>query len=247
MALYVFFFPTYIAGPVDRFQRFHPQTEEKKNLNSADINNGLFRIISGMIKKFVISDSLTPVIMPVLTSPHDYSPTLLILSIYGLAIRLYMDFSGYTDMALGVSRLFGYKIMENFNWPFLKKNIALFWRNWHISVYSFIRDYFFFPLFGHRASQLKIYIGILITMVVFMLWHEASLPWLSLGLYHGSGLVVWQLFQELKRKHVRLRKAVDNRYVDPFSTFLTFNFVSFGFLMFTFDFSTISVMLGRMF
>lgn len=120
-ALYVFFFPTFIAGPVERFQKFHPQTAANKPLDPSDINYGLFRIISGLFKKFIIADNLAPVIMPLLNSPQESSRWLLILAIYGLAIQVYMDFSGYTDMALGVSRLFGYKIVENFNYPFFQK------------------------------------------------------------------------------------------------------------------------------
>lgn len=247
LGLYVCFFPTFIAGPVERFQRFHPQTVENKPLETSDINYALFRIISGIIKKFIVADFLAKIIMPVLTSPQEQPRVFLILAVYGLAIRLYMDFSGYTDMALGVARLFGYKIMENFNYPFFKQNIADFWRNWHISVYSFIRDYFFFPIFGHRATQLKIYIGIFITMIVFMLWHELSLPFLIAGIYAGSGLVVWQLFQELKRKSRRLRKIVDSPYSGPFSTFLTFSYVSFGFIFFSFDMNTINNIMYSLF
>lgn len=245
--LYVFFFPTFLAGPVDRFQRFHPQTEDKKSFDTSDINYGLFRIVSGMVKKFVIADFLKPQIIPVLTTPHEYSWILVVLSVYGLAIQIYMDFSGYTDMALGVSRLFGYKIMENFNNPYFKKNIALFWRNWHMSVYSFIRDYFFLPFFGYKASQLKIYIGIFVTMIAFMLWHKGSLPFLILGIYHGSGLVIWQLFQEIKRKYRRFGRLVDSPYLNPVSIFLTFSFVSFGFILFSFDMNTVKVIVYRIF
>jgi D-alanyl-lipoteichoic acid acyltransferase DltB (MBOAT superfamily) len=240
LALYVFFFPTFIAGPVERFQNFQPQTVKAKPLDTEDINYGLFRIISGIIKKFIVADSLTPIIIPLLNSPEDYSRILVLLAVYGLAIQVYMDFSGYTDMALGVARLFGYKIIENFNYPFFKKNIAMFWRNWHMSVYSFIRDYFFFPFFVYRASQLKIYIGMVTTFVVFMLWHEFSIPFLIAGIYHGLGLAAWQFLQGIKQKHKPVRKIFDNKVSDPVCTFLTFNFVSFSIIVFYFDMSTIT-------
>ena len=246
-ATYVFFFPTFIAGPVERFPKFHAQTEEKKSFDPADINYGLFRIISGIIKKFVIADALAQLIMPVLSSPQESSRMLVILAIYGVAIRIYMDFSGYTDMAIGVARLFGYKIVENFNYPFFKNNIALFWRNWHMSVYSFIRDYFFFPFFGYRASQLKIYFGVFFTMVVFCLWHEGSLSFLLLGVYAGLGLVIWQAFQEIKRKYRRIRAVVDSPYMSPFSTFLTFNVVSLCMIVFYFDNNNIINILQKVF
>ena len=247
-ALYVFFFPTYVAGPVDRFQRFQPQTIENRPFSFSDVNYGLFRIISGILKKFFIADKLLfPLVMPILNTPGEHSRIIVLLAIYGMALRIYMDFSGYTDIALGVSRLFGYKIMENFNWPYFKNNIAMFWRSWHISVYNFIRDYFFFPVFGFRASQLKIYTGLVLTMVVFCVWHEGTLPFLLLGLYHGFGLVGWQLFQELKGKYRNLRKIVDSPFLDPVSVFITFNFVSFGFVLFFLDIKGINAVLSKIF
>ena len=145
--LYVLFFPTFLAGPVERFQRFHAQTIGMEGPDLSSINQGLFRIFLGVAKKFVVADYLARWIIPALHTPESHPRFLVFLFVYGTAIQIYLDFSGYTDIALGVSRLFGYKIMENFNRPFFQRNVAMFWRNWHISVYSWIRDYFFFPLF----------------------------------------------------------------------------------------------------
>jgi D-alanyl-lipoteichoic acid acyltransferase DltB (MBOAT superfamily) len=139
---------------------------EMKTPDLSTINQGLFRILLGIAKKFVVADNLARWIIPALHSPKSHPRFLILLLVYGTAIQIYLDFSGYTDMALGVARLFGYKIMENFNRPFFQRNIAMFWRNWHISVYSWIRDYFFFPFFGYRPSNLKIYFGIFATMIV---------------------------------------------------------------------------------
>jgi D-alanyl-lipoteichoic acid acyltransferase DltB (MBOAT superfamily) len=236
-ALYVLFFPTFLAGPVERFQRFHTQTLGIKGPDLSNVNQGLFRILLGVAKKFVLADHLARWIIPALQSPESYPRLIVLLFIYGTAIQVYLDFSGYTDMALGVARLFGYQIMENFNRPFFQRNIGLFWRNWHISVYSWIRDYFFFPFFGYRASTLKIYLGIFLTMVVFMLWHKGSLNFLILGIYNGLGLVLWQFFQEIKRRFPAVRRWVAKPFFNPVMVFLTFNFVSFGFLVFFFDLS----------
>ncbi len=190
-ALYILFFPTFLAGPVERFQKFYTQIRAVSSLDISNINYGLFRIICGLVRKIIIADNLRNIIMPVLTSPQFYSRVIVISAIYGLAIQIYMDFAGYTDIAIGASRLFGYKIIENFNRPFLQKNIALFWRSWHISVYSWIRDYFFFPLFGSRASVAKLYLGVFISMVIFHLWHTASIGFLLLGAYQGLGIIIW--------------------------------------------------------
>jgi len=245
--LYVLFFPTFLAGPVERFQRFHSQTMEMKGPDLSSINWGLFRILSGIAKKFVLADNLIQWIIPVLHSPESHPRFLVLLCIYGTAIQVYLDFSGYTDMALGVARLFGYRIMENFNRPFFQRNIAMFWRNWHISVYSWIRDYFFFPFFGYRPSNLKIYFGIFATMIVFMLWHKGNLNFLLLGIYHGLGLVVWQFFQEVKRKYPPIRKWSLRSYFNPVAIFFTFNFVSFSFLFFRLDLTQIYAVLDRIF
>jgi len=246
-AAYVLFFPTFLSGPVERFPKFHAQTLEQKDFDISYFNDGLLRIVSGIIKKFIVADYLRSIVMPVLSTPEDYGRCIIILAVYGLAIQIYMDFSGYTDMALGVSKLFGYTIMENFNYPYFKKNIALFWRNWHISVYSFIRDYFFFPLFGYRASTRKIYIGVFCTMLVFMLWHEGSLNFLLLGIYHGLGLIIWNLFQEMKRKYAFLRRKKESRFRNLISTFITFSFVSFGFVIFVFNTHQINQILSGIF
>ena len=272
--LFVLFFPTFLAGPVERFQRFHTQTREMKAPDLSNINQGLFRILLGVVKKFVIADTLAGKgfakeiieiiqyivakkfvvadtlaggIIHALNTPESYPRILVLLFVYGTAIQIYLDFSGYTDMALGVSRLFGYKIMENFNRPFFQRNIAMFWRNWHISVYSWIRDYFFFPFFGYRATNLKIYLGIFMTMVVFMLWHKGNLNFLLLGIYNGLGLVVWQLYQEVKKKYPSIRKWSLRSYMNPVAIFFTFNFVSFGFLFFHLDLPHLYAVLARIF
>lgn len=235
---YVLFFPTFIAGPVERFQQFHPQIGAKKSLDVSDISNGLIRIACGIVKKAVIGDTLAKFVTPVLSSPHEYAQYLVIASIYGVAIQLYMDFSGYTDIAIGMSRLFGYTIIENFDRPFFKHNIALFWRSWHISLSSWIRDYFFFPFFGARASTFKLYAGILLTMIVFHLWHGVTIGFFILGAYHGLGIMTCQFFQELKRKYPRLRSITAYTWAKPVSVFVTFSFVSFGFIFFFFDIQT---------
>lgn len=246
-ALYVLFFPTFLAGPVERFPRFHAQLAGRDKVDISEINYGLFRIVLGLLKKFVIADNLVKFIMPILHAPQGYTEGAVILSIYGLAVWLYTDFSGYADMAIGISRLFGYKIVENFDRPFLQKNIALFWRSWHISVYSWIRDYFFFPFFGHRPSPLKTYTGIFCSMVVFNLWHKGSWSFLALGVYHGAGLVVWHLFQDVKRAQPWLHRLVARPVLDPLSTVLTFSFVSFGLILFSLDMNGVNAVLRRMF
>ncbi|MFC1549134.1 MBOAT family O-acyltransferase [Candidatus Omnitrophota bacterium] len=227
-ALYVLFFPTFLAGPVERFPKFYTQTKGIDRLRLRELNYGLWRIILGAIKKFIIADALLGIIMPVLRLPSAYTTSVVIAAVYGAAIWLYLDFGGYCDIAIGISHMFGYSIVENFNQPFLKKNIALYWRNWHISVYSWIRDYFYFPLFVYKGTRLKLYFGIFCTMMVFMIWHAPTANFLFAGIYNGVGLVIWKLFQDLKEKHGSIRHAFDKRFLDPVAVLLTFTYVSFG-------------------
>ncbi|MGB2601633.1 MAG: MBOAT family O-acyltransferase [Candidatus Omnitrophota bacterium] len=227
-ASYVLFFPTFLAGPVERFPKFDSQTSSMNKISFAEVNYGLWRIGRGMVRKFIIADALAVVIMPVLQDPASFPKYAVILSIYGAAVWLYMDFGGYTDMAIGVARLFGYSIMENFNNPFFKKNIALFWRSWHISVYSWIRDYFYLPFFVYKGTKVKMYVGIFLTMLVFMLWHAPTMNFLIAGIYNGIGLIVWRLFQDIKDKSRVLVRITSLKGMGVISTIFTFSYVSFG-------------------
>lgn len=227
-ALYVLFFPTFLAGPIERFPNFYPQSIKNKNLDLYNINYGLWRIILGIIKKAFIADNLAKFIMPVFHSPGTYSTIIIVYSIIGGIVQLYMDFSGYSDIAIGIARLFGFKIMENFNRPFFRKNIILVMRNWHISFYLWIRDYFFFPIFGYRASRLKLYVGGFLTMLVFNLWHSFSANFLITGLLAGTSLVLWLLFQELQKRSAVLRNLLSNKWLDLSSRFFTLIAFSFS-------------------
>lgn len=244
-AVYILFFPTFIAGPVERFQRFQPQTTDRVRLCLEDINAGLLRIGFGLTKKFVVANSLARYALPVLHAPGEYHPALVLLSTYSMITRIYMDFAGYTDIAIGVARLLGYRITENFNRPLLQPNVALFWRNWHITVYTWIRDYIFFPFFCFRASAAKMYAGIFACIILFMLWHEASWGYLVAGVYHGIGLAAWALFQAAKRQHPGLRRFMATRFATAVSVFVTFTFVSWGALIYTLGFNGIAGVAAR--
>jgi len=231
---YVLFFPTFLAGPVERFERFHAQTVAAEP-DLRQVNYGLARIALGMLKKAFLADGLARLTLPVLRAPAEHPPAWALLGVYALALQVYLDFSGYTDIAVGSARLFGYRIVENFDRPFLQPNIARFWRSWHISVSTFIRDYFFLPLFGYRASALKLYLGLVAAMVVFHLWHGFSSNYLLLGLYHGLGLAGWRMFQELQSRHAGLKRLMACRAAESFSVLATFTFVSLGMVLFVCD------------
>ena len=196
LGLYVLWFPTLRAGPIERLPRFTPQVRPA----AAEINGGLLRTVSGVLKKTLVADFLLRGLLgPWLTQAALPWPLLSLLRWYTVTLVVYMDFSGYSDLAIGQSRLLGYRIVENFDYPLLKPNIAAFWRSWHISLHLFIRDYFFFPLFGRATSVRKMYAGLFLAFVCSQIWHALTINFLLLGAYHGLLLVLYAAWERWRR------------------------------------------------
>jgi alginate O-acetyltransferase complex protein AlgI len=184
-SLYMSFFPRLTAGPIVRADEFLPQLAKRAMVNSAALWEALVLICFGMFKKLVIADNLAVVADPVFADLHT-NPSRILLATYAFTVQIYCDFSGYTDIALGVARLFGYKLPENFNWPYLSKNPADFWRRWHISLSNWLREYIFFSLPGQRSkNKIHIYVNFLITMLICGIWHGSGWTFVLWGLYHG--------------------------------------------------------------
>ena len=174
--LYSSLFTIFVAGPIERFERFKPQVEAKRiPFVWSDSEFGFRRIIFGLFKNLVIADWLGYFISPVWQNQDNYTLWIRILALLGYSFQIYFDFAGYSDIAIGASRLFGLRIMENFRNPYLAPNLSQFWRRWHISLSDWIRDYLFFPL--SRISQNKVWLKLavpLIAMGLCGLWHGAA-------------------------------------------------------------------------
>lgn len=245
--LYVFFFPIFPAGPLERFSGFHAQTVEMGGAPEVrELNYGLVRILLGIIKKIILADPLQRMVVPVLAQPADHTRFALMLALYGAAVQIYMDFSGYCDIAIGSARLFGYRITENFNVPFLKNNLASFWRSWHITLYTWIRDYFFFPVFGWRASRIKIYAGIFFSMMLFTVWHRINVNFLLLGVYNGLGLMGWYFFQDVKRVFPAAGRVASLPGLAPLGCAATITFFSFGLVFFRDNYGETAALVKRL-
>lgn len=189
--LYLSFFPKLTAGPIARAEDFLPQLARRPPVDSAALWEALTRIVFGLFKKLAIADNLGAAVDPVFADLHA-SPSRILLATYGFAVQIYCDFSGYSDIALGTARLFGYRLPENFNWPYLARNPADFWRRWHISLSTWLRDYVYFSLPGLRAkSKIPSYVNLSITMVACGLWHGFGWTYALWGLYHGLLLVAY--------------------------------------------------------
>lgn len=197
--LYVSFFPQLIAGPILRASQFMPQLLIKRNRNVIRTNKGLILIVMGLFKKVVIANVLaTQLVDPVFAAPEIYYNSDILLAVYGYAIQIYCDFSGYTDIAIGCAFLLGYRFPRNFNLPYIATNPQDFWRRWHISLSSWLRDYLFIPMGGSRGSKWRTNANLMITMLLGGLWHGAAWTFVIWGALHGMYLIIHRMWAAFK-------------------------------------------------
>lgn len=196
---YLFFLPTIVVGPINRFQEYFDESS-RVTWRAARLSDGLERILFGYFKVavlgyFLVNGSLGDFIAGI--EPNNEALRLY-LKIIQDGLLLYLLFAGFSDIAIGFSLLLGIRVMENFNWPYIQKNISDFWRCWHISLSSWCRDYVYFPVLGATRNP---YLATLATFTVIGLWHEISPRYIVWGLYHGVGILIWRRFQSVKRKY----------------------------------------------
>jgi len=231
--LYSSLFTIFVAGPIERFSRFKIEAERENKFSLFFLDEGFTRIVYGLFKKFVIADWLGFFIAPVWTEQENFSPAVKVLALLGYSVQIYMDFSAYSDIAIGSSKMFGFKIMENFDYPYFKQNISQFWRSWHISLSDWIRDYLFFPLSGAFQSKAwQLFFVPLIAMGICGLWHGPETHFLLWGLCHGFALFVYQVWVSVKRKHRSLSGISKTPWFNAISVIITFLYVSFCWIFF---------------
>lgn len=230
--LYSSFFPIYLAGPIERFENFEPQLQEKFKFSSEHLEEGYTRIVFGMFKKYVLADGIGILITRDIASNAVPGLPKEVVNLLLFSLQIYFDFAAYSDMAIGASRFFGLRIMENFNNPYLKSNISLFWNSWHISLSEWLRDYIFYPLsFALREHKILNYFTPVITMFVCGLWHGASTGFVIWGLWHGLGLFLYQFWA--KTALARSIKTLPGQPVyHGIGAVITFTFVTIGWLWF---------------
>jgi alginate O-acetyltransferase complex protein AlgI len=188
------FFPHLISGPIVRPLQFLPQVRAKKHFDWARLQLGLQLFLRGLLKKAVLGDRLALVVDPIFRAPTSFSSATLWFAAVAYAVQAYCDFSGYTDMALGAAHALGFKLPQNFQQPYLSASITEFWRRWHITLSSWVRDYIYIPLGGSRGAKWKTYRNLLVTMTVLGLWHGAGWTYIVFGLYHGVILSLERAF-----------------------------------------------------
>jgi D-alanyl-lipoteichoic acid acyltransferase DltB (MBOAT superfamily) len=190
LAFFLSFFPQLVAGPIVRATEMAPQISRRPDPRSIPAGEAFWLIGQGLVKKVVISSYLaTNLVDPVFDVPGDYSRSEVLLAVYGYAVQIYADFSGYTDIAIGCALLLGFRFPQNFDAPYRALSIQEFWRRWHISLSSWLRDYLYIPLGGNRRGRLRTYRNLALTMVLGGLWHGASWTFVVWGAVHGIALI----------------------------------------------------------
>lgn len=230
-AFYVSFFPQLVAGPIVRAHDFIPQIYQPYSLDERAFGKAIFLIMAGLVKKIVISDFLSVNFVDrVFGAPESFPGLVNLLGVYGYAMQIYCDFSGYTDIAIGVALLLGYRLPLNFNSPYKANTITDFWRRWHISLSSWLRDYLYIPLGGNRLGRVRTYINLSLTMLLGGLWHGAHIKFIIWGALHGLALALHKLWMEATGN-----TKDHSWYGNFFSGVLTFHFVCLCWIFFRAD------------
>lgn len=231
-AFFLSFFPALVAGPIVRADYFLPQIRENRHATRNEVYFGFWLIILGVVKKAIIADYIAgynDLIFTVTNGVPDYSGFECLMGVLGYTMQIYCDFSGYSDMAIGLALIMGFKLAKNFDFPYKSCNLTEFWRRWHISLSSWLRDYVYIPLGGNRKGTARTYANNFITMLVGGLWHGASWKFVFWGAMHGAGLAVH------KASKPWLGKLGDSLPVKFFSWLLTIVFVSLLWVFFRAD------------
>jgi D-alanyl-lipoteichoic acid acyltransferase DltB (MBOAT superfamily) len=201
--LYMTFFPHLVAGPIVRARDFLPQLESKPVINMSNLNEGLFLITKGFIKKAVVADHVSQYSDAAFSAPASFSGIEHVFATLCYTLQIYCDFSGYTDMAIGIALVLGYRLCLNFDSPYKATDITSFWRKWHISLSSWLRDYLYIPLGGNKKGFAPQMLFLLVTMLIGGFWHGASWKFVFWGAGHGALLVLHKLWMKYIGLHVR--------------------------------------------
>ena len=231
--LFIMFFPQLVAGPIERPQNLLPQFYERHNFDWALLTSGLRRVLWGLFKKMAVADSLAVIVNHVYNDVHAYSGFPLILATFAFAFQIYCDFSSYSDIAIGTARILGFRIMENFDRPYLSASISEFWKRWHISLSSWFKDYLYIPLGGNRVSRPRWQFNLFFTFLVSGLWHGADWTFVIWGALNGFYLVFSIWTTRLRVVAARLSGlAKTPRLRRFFGVIFTFTLILFAWIFF---------------
>ncbi len=226
-AFYLSFFPQLVAGPIVRAKDFLPQIHQYIEYRREEIGEGLFMILKGLVKKAIIADYVAQYVDIIFLNPSGYSGFENLMAMYAYTLQIYCDFSGYSDMAIGLALLLGFRLPDNFRSPYQAMDLTDFWRRWHITLSTWLRDYIYIPLGGNRRGEERQFLYLMITMLVGGFWHGADWKFVFWGGMHGLGLIVHKIFSQT------LRDMGWNQVIwQPLGWIITFHFVAFLWVFF---------------
>ncbi len=228
-AFFLSFFPALVAGPIVRADYLLPQIRSNRHASRKEVYSGLWMIITGVVKKAIIADYIAQYNDLIFANPGGYSGFESLMGIIGYTMQIYCDFSGYSDMAIGIALIMGFKLAPNFNFPYKAHNLTDFWHRWHISLSTWLRDYIYIPLGGNRKGTARTYVNSFTTMLIGGLWHGAAWKFVFWGAMHGAGLAAH------KAARSRLCKIPDTKIVSAISWLVTICFVSVLWVFFRAD------------
>jgi alginate O-acetyltransferase complex protein AlgI len=227
---FVTFFPQLVAGPIERAKHLLPQFFKEKKFDYETASSGAKLILIGFFKKIVIADKVAILVNAIYNSPTSYPGFPMIVATILFAYQIYCDFSGYSDIAVGTSRLLGFDLMTNFNKPYFSKSISEFWTRWHISLSTWFRDYIYIPMGGNRVSKGKWAFNIMVTFLISGLWHGANWTFVVWGFFHGLLIVIERFTIDLRQKF--FRPIIQTSFYSLGSVAVTFGLVCFGWIFF---------------
>jgi len=241
--LYLSFFPHLVAGPIVRPDELIPQLDVRRDPRHVDVVGASYLIFGGLFKKVVVSSYLaTTIVDPVFADPARHSALEVLVGVWAYAIVIYADFSGYTDIAIGIAKLLGFQFPQNFDRPYSARSLQDFWRRWHITLSRYLRDYLYIPLGGSKKGEIRTYVNLFLTMVLGGLWHGAAWTFVLWGAYYGVG----QSIGAWKRKHLPPPDETPARLWGQ--RIVTFNLVCLGWIFFRSDsVASALAMIGRLF
>lgn len=232
---YLSFFPQLVAGPIVRAKDFIPQIYRRPQLLKAEYGEALTLILSGLVKKAIIGDFIGANLVDLIfAEPTRFTGLENLFAVYGYAMQIYCDFSGYSDMAIGIALLLGFRFNINFDSPYQSGNITEFWRRWHISLSTWLRDYLYIPLGGNRKGAIRTYVNLLVTMLLGGLWHGAAVRFILWGAIHGVALALHKLYMQVfdalgwrRKKPFKIQRFLGQ--------IITFHLVCFAWIFFRAD------------
>ena len=233
-AVYLSFFPHLVAGPIVRPSELIPQIETPRNPRRVDTSRAFYLIATGLFKKVVIANYLaSSIVDQVFAAPGQHSSLEILIAVYAYAVQIYADFSGYTDIAIGIALLLGFQFPQNFDSPYAAVSVQDFWRRWHMTLSRWLRDYVYIPLGGNRGTSLATYRNLMLTMLIGGLWHGAAWTFVVWGGLHGSALA-WERWRRERRAPEDAARRATGRSVWV-ARIVTFHFVCFAWIFFRSD------------